>query len=101
MELVFKGKHYDTYFAKSGRLQLIKDKEFKKKFIKKWFDNPQLVMSMSKTDLAYQLALMSAKYEDIITKLTDDFSKAGTYPEWIVKAADERAEIIYGDDSDE
>lgn len=97
MEIDYKGKHYDTYSSKD-RLQLIEDEGFQKKFVDEYFYEPEEVMKSSKLDLAYNLALMSAKYEDIISNLTNDFSKAGTYPEWVIDSADKRAELIYGDD---
>jgi len=96
MELDYKGKHYDTY--KNEKLQLIEDKDFQAQFVREWFDNPDEVMNSTKLDLAYDLALMSARYEDIISHLTDEFSVAGTYPEWVVDAAEKKFEFLYGED---
>lgn len=97
MEFEYKGTKYDTY-SDEHRLQLVTDKGFKQKLINEYFDKSDDVLKESKLDLAYQLALMSAKYEDVISNLTDEFSIAGTYPKWVVESAEKRAEMIYGDD---
>lgn len=98
MEFEYKGKLHNTY--KNERLQLTKDEGLKKELVKQYFYKPDEVLASSKLDLAYDLALMSARYEDIISNLTSEFSKAGTYPEWVIKAAEERFESIYGDDDE-
>jgi len=82
MELDYKGKHYDTY--KNEKLQLIEDKDFQAQFVREWFDNPDEVMNSTKLDLAYDLALMSARYEDQIEDLlrigiSDDIPFDDTY----------------------
>lgn len=92
MKFDYKGKKYNTYSAKN-KLDEITSEDFQEKFIREWFDDSDFVMKNSKLQLAYALALMSAKYEDIISNLSP-YSVAGTYPEWVVDDA-------YGADDDE
>lgn len=47
----------------------------------------------SKLDLLYEIALLEAKYERIISEVTGgQLSKAGTYPDWVIKEFSEQFE---------
>ncbi|MCP8858915.1 hypothetical protein LBW12_02600 [Latilactobacillus curvatus] len=99
MEFDYNGTHYDTY--KNNGLQNTTDNELKLKVVQEWFwfDDPIRILNESSLDIAFELALMSAKYEDIIYELTGGtLSKAGTYPEWVVKEAEQHFEQLHSED---
>ena len=87
MLINYEGKEYDT--DKPNRLQLTDDNDLKQAVINQYFDED--VMMSTQQDLIFQLALISARYETIISAVTDgQLSYAGTYPDWVLKAFHEK-----------
>ncbi|QVQ49086.1 hypothetical protein [Latilactobacillus sakei] len=91
MKFEYNGTTYNTD-SSEGRLQLTKDVGLKKALITAWFgedvlgDHGEITFPISKLDLLYEIALLEAKYERIISEVTGgELSKAGTYPEWVIK----------------
>lgn len=97
MLFTYNGEKYDTY--KNNGLQRTQDDGLKLKVVNEYFDEPDQVLKECSLDIAFELALMSARYEDIISEITGgEFSKAGTYPEWVVKETEAYFKELHSED---
>lgn len=86
MKFNYKGIEWDT--DKNNRLQVTKDEGLKQATIDAYF--PDGLDNVSKKELAFQQALLCARYESIISEITGGtYSMAGTYPEWVLKEAED------------
>lgn len=94
MKFNYKGQQYNTY--ENNRLQVTDDEGLKLATINAFFDDSEEALNTPVIDLVFQLALMSARYEDIVEPITaekvvnsaiDDDDD--DLPAWAIQAASE------------
>lgn len=88
----YKGKTYDTARStgetSTNRLQVTDDNELKLAVVHAYFqDDATELLKHNELDVLFNLALISARYSDLIEGLGVDIkSIAGLYPEWILNS---------------
>lgn len=88
----YKGKTYDTARStgetSTNRLQVTDDNELKLALVHAYFqDDATELLKHNELDVLFNLALISARYSDLIEGLGIDMkSVAGLYPEWILNS---------------
>lgn len=88
----YKGKTYDTAHSSgetsTNRLQVTDDNELKLALVHAYFqDDATELLNHNELDVLFDLALISARYSDLIEGLGIDMKPvAGLYPEWILNS---------------
>lgn len=88
----YKGKTYDTARStgetSTNRLQVTDDDELKLTVVHSYFQDSETdLLKHNELDILFSLALISARYNDLIEGLGTDYEPiAGLYPEWILNA---------------
>ena len=103
MKFNYKGKEWDT--DENNRLQVTEDDGLKEALIQAYSNNSSDSIIFNdyqgksqdyiNRDLLFQICLLSARYTTIIEEVTGGkYTYAGTYPEWVINAANEYQEEL-------
>ena len=96
MRVMYKGNLWDTDYP-AVFYEGLKDKELQDLISTKYFQqDKQKLLSLTKEELAFRLAVMSAKYQSVISQATHDaFTRDTNSPNEVISYLKDREDSIH------